>query len=168
MQFIIEPMLESDWETVRAIYLEGIDTGDATFEAQAPSWEEWDKKHVERCRLVARHEGKVFGWAALGPVSDRCVYAGVAEISIYVSVKNQRRGIGEALLKALINESEHLGFWTLQSGILRENVASIVLHKKCGFREVGTRERLGRLNGVWRDVVLMERRSNLVGTNRPT
>jgi len=163
MDLVIEPMQRSDWETVCAIYLEGINTGNATFETQAPSWEEWNRKHAKDCRLVARRDGHVVGWAALSPVSSRCVYAGVAEVSIYVARETQRQGVGEALLRELIEESEHSGFWTLQSGIFPENEASIALHRSCGFREVGIRERLGQLNGVWRDVVLMERRSQVVG-----
>jgi len=163
MDIVVEAMQASDWEGVRATYLEGVATGNATFETDAPSWEEWDSKHLGDCRLVAKHGGQVVGWAALTPVSSRCVYAGVAEVSIYVAKAVQRQGIGRALLRELVKESERAGLWTLQSGTFPENEASIALHKSCGFREVGRRERIGRLNGVWRDVVLMERRSKVVG-----
>jgi len=163
MDIVVEAMQASDWKGVRAIYLEGVATGNATFETEAPSWEEWDGRHLRGCRLVAKHNGQVVGWAALTPVSSRCVYAGVAEVSIYVAKAAQRQGIGRALLKELVKESERAGLWTLQSGIFPENEVSIALHRSCEFREVGRRERIGRLNGAWRDVVLMERRSKVVG-----
>jgi phosphinothricin acetyltransferase len=159
-----EPMLPSDWESVRKIYLEGIATGNATFEQSAPEWEKWDAGHLRACRLVARRGGEVLGWAALSAVSDRCVYGGVAEISVYVAEAARGQGIGRTLLGALAHESEKEGIWTLQAGIFPENTASIELHAKCGFRVVGTRERLGRMNGHWRDVVLMERRSTVAGS----
>ncbi|MFC0023073.1 GNAT family N-acetyltransferase [Neobacillus cucumis] len=158
-------MQREHWDQIREIYLEGIATGNATFQKVAPSWEEWDSSHVKECRLVARLEEKVLGWAALTPVSGRCVYAGVAEVSIYVSQSNYGKGIGSRLLNSLIEQSEQNGFWTLQSGIFPENVASLKLHSKHGFREVGRRERIGKMDGVWRDTVLLERRSNKVGIN---
>ena len=159
-------MRDDDWEQVRAIYLEGIATGDATFETDAPSWEKWDAKHLRECRLVARRgDGRVVGWAALSPVSDRCVYAGVAEVSVYVGADGRGKGTGRALLKALVEASERCGIWTLQAGVFPENIASTRLHLKCGFREVGRRERLGHMNGAWRDVMLLERRSKRVGVD---
>ncbi|MBM7651762.1 phosphinothricin acetyltransferase [Neobacillus cucumis] len=162
---VIKQMQREHWDQIREIYLEGIATGNATFQKVAPSWEEWDSSHVKECRLVARLEEKVLGWAALTPVSGRCVYAGVAEVSIYVSQSNYGKGIGSRLLNSLIEQSEQNGFWTLQSGIFPENVASLKLHSKHGFREVGRRERIGKMDGVWRDTVLLERRSNKVGIN---
>ena len=158
----IDQMCESDWEDVRRIYLEGIKTGNATFQQDAPSWEEWDKGHVSECRLVARTQGTVIGWAALSPTSSRCVYSGVAEVSVYVSQDHRGNGVGRRLLKRIIEDSEEHGFWTLQSGIFPENTASLELHKKSGFREVGCRERIGQMNGIWRDVLLLERRSEVV------
>jgi L-amino acid N-acyltransferase YncA len=163
MSFTVEKMRGGDWEAVRSIYSEGIATGDATFETVAPEWEDWDKSHLRDCRFVARKGKQIVGWAALSPVSSRCVYAGVAEVSVYVTVSAWGEGIGTALLRALIEGSERQGIWTLQAGIFPENAASLVLHKACGFRRVGHRERLGQINGVWRDVVLMERRSDIVG-----
>jgi L-amino acid N-acyltransferase YncA len=165
----IETMKHDDWGEVRAIYLEGIATGDATFETDAPSWEKWDASHLQECRLVARSSssgsGRIIGWAALSPVSDRCVYAGVAEVSVYVGEKGRGQGTGRALLEALVEASEERGIWTLQAGVFPENRASIRLHLRCGFREVGRRERLGQRNGAWRDVMLLERRSRTVGVD---
>ncbi len=152
-------MIPDDWEKVRAIYLEGIATGNATFETTAPSWEEWDSAHLAHSRLVARASSDIAGWAALSPVSRREVYAGVAEVSIYVKFTYRGQGIGRALLAALIAESEKHGIWTLQAGIFPENEHSLLLHKQAGFREVGRRERIGRMDGQWRDVMLLERRS---------
>jgi L-amino acid N-acyltransferase YncA len=160
---IIDKMLSEDWEQVRQIYLEGISTGNATFQKDAPSWEEWNNGHILECRMVARSGEKVLGWAALSPTSSRCVYAGVAEVSIYVSLNNNGKGIGSKLLQSLIEASEQNGFWTLKSGIFPKNSGSIKLHKKLGFREVGRQERIGKMDGVWRDVILLERRSNVVG-----
>ncbi|MGJ7921674.1 N-acetyltransferase family protein [Neobacillus sp. LXY-4] len=159
----IDNMLQEDWEQVRNIYQEGIATGNATFQKEAPSWEDWNNSHLSECRLVARSEGKVLGWAALSPVSSRCVYAGVAEVSIYVSQSWNGKGIGSKLLESLIQISEKSGYWTLQSGIFPENVSSLKLHLKYGFREVGRRERIGKMDGVWRDTILLERRSKVVG-----
>ena len=155
----LEPMREGDWPAVKAIYEEGIATGQATFETETPSWETWNEDHLATGRLVARKRGQVVGWAALSPVSGRCVYAGVAEVSVYVTEKARGQGIGTALLQALIIDSEEAGIWTLEAGIFPENRASLALHKACGFRQVGYRERLGQLNGLWRNVILMERRS---------
>ncbi len=163
MDFRIEKMSRTDWEDVRSIYREGILTGRATFETDAPEWDEWDKKHLPEPRFVARAGEKVVGWAALSPVSSRCVYAGVAEVSVYVAASAWRKGIGKALLEELVEASEESNTWTLQAGIFPENKASIALHESCGFRIVGRRERLGQIGGVWKDVVLMERRSKVCG-----
>jgi len=160
---IISPMRADDWEPVRAIYLQGIATGDATFEKSAPEWEVWDAAHLPSCRLVVRDGGEILGWAALSAYSRRQIYAGVAEVSVYVSESARGRGVGAALLSALITHSEGAGIWTLQAGIFPENTASIKLHDRFGFRIVGTRERIGRMDGRWRDVVLMERRSSVAG-----
>ena len=163
MDFVIEPMTAQDWEQVRAIYEEGIRSGNATFETSAPNWEQWDKAHLPFCRLVARVAGAVAGWAALSPVSARKAYAGVAEASIYVSGKAQRKGIGTALQEELNRQSETHGIWTLQGVVFAENTASLALLKKAGFREVGRRERIGQLDGRWRDTILLERRSPVIG-----
>ena len=159
----IRTMEEADWPAVRAIYLDGIATGHATFETDAPSWEAWDATHFPAPRLVAGPAERVVGWAALSRVSARKVYAGVAEVSVYVANGNRGFGIGRALLLKLIADSEANGIWTLQANIFPENTASIALHKSCGFREVGRRERIGKLTGVWRDTTLLERRSKLAG-----
>lgn len=156
-------MRPEDWPAVRAIYLEGIATGNATFEQAAPEWNKWDAGHIAGGRIVARSQGDVLGWAALSAVSSRCVYAGVAEISIYIAERARGRGVGRQLMSRLIAGSEEAGIWTLQAGVFPENVASIALHERMGFRIVGKRERLGQMNGRWRDVVLMERRSAIVG-----
>lgn len=144
--------------------MQGITTGQATFEIAPPDWEGWDSSHRADCRLVAEVDGGVAGWAALTPVSGRCVYAGVAEVSVYVAEASRGRGVGQALLAALVAESEQAGVWTLQAGIFPENQASIALHRSCGFRVIGVHERLGQMNGIWRDVLLMERRSQVVGS----
>ncbi|ABF41127.1 GCN5-related N-acetyltransferase [Candidatus Koribacter versatilis Ellin345] len=157
-EIVIAPMLSADWAAVRRIYAEGIATGNATFETEAPTWEKWSAGHVESCRLVARIGDEIVGWAALSRVSQRAVYAGVGEVSVYVAESARGKGVGLQLLHALITASETAGFWTLQAGIFPENTASIRLHEGCGFRIVGRRERIGCLNGVWRDTVLMERR----------
>jgi L-amino acid N-acyltransferase YncA len=159
----IRSMLLGDWPEVRRIYLEGIATGNATFETEAPPWKKWDSGHMRDCRLIADDGGEVLGWAALSPVSSRCVYAGVAEVSVYVGENVRGKGVGRKLLAALIEASERCGIWTLQAGIFPENVASIGLHKSLGFRELGRRERLGKMAGRWRDVTLLERRSTVVG-----
>lgn len=159
----IEKMIAEDWNAVRAIYEEGISTGHATFEQSPPTWEKWDAGHFATCRLVARAGNEVLGWAALSPVSVRKVYAGVAEVSVYVAERARGRRVGSLLLSELVAASEHAGIWTLSAGIFPENTASIALHERHGFRVVGTRERIGCMNGRWRDVVLMERRSAIVG-----
>jgi L-amino acid N-acyltransferase YncA len=158
----LQPMRPDDWPAVRAIFEDGIATGDATFETAAPSWDAWDAGHLADHRLVARDGGRVVGWTALAPVSDRCAYAGVAEDSIYVAPDAQGRGVGRALLAAVVASAERGGIWTVQTGIFPENQASVRLHQACGFRLVGVRERLGRLNGRWRDVLLLERRSPVI------
>ena len=164
VHYTIDKMQTSRWEAVRAIYLEGIATGNATFETEAPDWETWNRNHLSFARLIARDDLSILGWAALSPVSSRQVYAGVAEVSVYVAASGRGMGVGRSLLVALIDEAERNGIWTLQAGIFPENTASIALHKSCDFREVGRRERLGILRGVWRDVILMERRSRAIGT----
>jgi L-amino acid N-acyltransferase YncA len=161
VDIVVSPMRDEDWDAVQAIYRDGIATGDATFETVVPEWAEWDGSHLAEPRLVARQNGRLVGWAALSRVSGRRVYAGVAEVSVYVAASARGNGIGKALLQALVAESERTGLWTLQASIFRENVASIALHRACGFREVGYRERIGQMNGVWRDTILMERRSRI-------
>lgn len=161
--YVIRSMTAADWSAVAAIYREGIETGDATFETDVPTWAEWDAAHLEVCRLVADEGGTILGWAALSPVSRRRVYRGVAEPSIYVAGQARRKGVGRSLLNSLVEASETAGFWTLQTAIFPENEASIGLHAELGFRIVGTRERLGSHHGRWRDVVLLERRSRRVG-----
>jgi phosphinothricin acetyltransferase len=157
---ILRELREDDWPAVRAIFEQGIATRNATFETDAPTWEEWDAAHLPAYRLVAERDGEVIGWAVLSGHSDRCCYQGVAEVSVYVSESARGEGVGRALLTRLVEESERDGIWTLQAGIFPENEASIALHERCGFRVVGTRERLGQLDGVWRDVVLLERRAS--------
>jgi len=158
----IRPLIPTDWEDVRRIYLEGIATRQATFETEAPAWEEWDAKHLQFARLVAESQDRtLLGWAALSAVSSRRVYSGVAEVSVYVAEKSRKRGIGRILLQRLIEESEAHGIWTLQAGIFPENVASVRTHVSCGFRVVGTRERIAKLDGNWRDTLILERRSSL-------
>jgi phosphinothricin acetyltransferase len=157
-------MVDEDWSRVREIYLEGIATGQATFETSAPSWEAWNAAHLPFARLVAEAENEIPGWAALSSVSQRAVYAGVAEVSVYVAASARGKGVGRQLLNALIEHSEAAGIWTLQAGMFPENAATIALHKSCGFREVGRRERIGKLDR-WRDTVQMERRSKLVGVD---
>ena len=184
---LIEPMTPADWPAVRRIYAEGIATGQATFETEAPGWDAWNRAHLPLCRLVARaagsgngndsgregdsssgsnggnNAGAVLAWAALSPVSGRACYAGVAEHSIYVDAADRGRGIGKLLLGELARQSEAAGIWTLQSSVFPENAASIAIHLACGFRILGRRKRVAMHNGVWRDTVIMERRSNVVG-----
>jgi phosphinothricin acetyltransferase len=160
----IREMRPDDWPAVRDIYGFGIATGHATFENAAPTWQQWDTSHLPDHRLVALVDRSVVGWAALSAVSDRCVYAGVAENSIYVHPAHRGRGVGRTLLGALISSSERAGIWTVQTGIFPENVASLALHERCGFRVVGIRERVGQLDGVWRDTLFLERRSTVVGS----
>jgi L-amino acid N-acyltransferase YncA len=163
MNIEIAAMKKYHWLAVRDIFVQGIATGNATFETTVPGWEEWDARHLPACRLVAVHDDTVVGWAALSSVSSREVYRGVAEVSVYIAENARGQGIGATLLAELIEESERNGIWTLQAGVLAENGASIRLHEKAGFRVVGGRERIGCLDGVWRDTVLMERRSATVG-----
>jgi phosphinothricin acetyltransferase len=155
----IQALRPGDWPAVRAIYHEGIETRNSTFETEAPAWAEWDAAHRPDCRLVARADGVVAGWAALMPVSTRAVYAGVAESSVYVAAGSRGRGVGGALLRDLVAASEEVGVWTLRAGIFPENRASVALHVSAGFRIVGIHERIGQLDGTWRDVLLLERRT---------
>jgi len=159
----IDAMRPNDWQSVKAIYVEGIASGQATFETDAPSWKAWDASHLRVARRVARADEKIVGWAALSPVSKRQAYAGVAEVSVYVAREHRRAGVGGALLRALIDESEANRIWTLQASVFPENAATIALHRRYGFREVGRRERISKLNGVWRDTLLLERRSQVAG-----
>jgi phosphinothricin acetyltransferase len=163
MAMFIREMEAADWPAVRTIYAEGIATGNATFETKPPEWADWDKAHRPDSRFVAEADGTVYGWAALTPVSGRCVYAGVAEVSVYVSEAGRGKGIGARLLQKLVETSEHTGLWTLQAGIFPENTASVRLHEKAGFRLIGRREKIGQMQGVWRDTLLFERRSQIVG-----
>jgi L-amino acid N-acyltransferase YncA len=157
----IEAMKVEDWPVIKSIYMEGIATKNATFETDLPEWVEWNEEHLTSCRIVALDEQTILGWAALSPVSDRCIYSGVAEVSVYVSTIARGKGIGKQLLNELIRESEENEIWTLQAGIFPENQSSIRLHKEMGFREVGYREKIGKMDGVWRDVLLLERRSKI-------
>ena len=164
MEYKIEEMMDLDWQQVANIYMQGIKTGIATFQREVPTFEDWNNSHISSCRLVVRSGDNILGWGALSVTSNRNVYAGVAEVSIYIGEKYKGQGIGKALLNKLIVVSEENEFWTLQSGIIRGNLASIALHKKCGFREIGIREKIAKMNNEkWLDVVLMERRSVVVG-----
>jgi L-amino acid N-acyltransferase YncA len=158
----IRKLSPEDWQQVKVIYEKGIQTGNATFQTSAPSWEDWDQSHLSSCRIVMEEDGKVIGWGALTPVSSRCVYAGVAEVSVYVDPAQSGKGIGLTLLNELIKQSETEGIWTLQAGIFPENIASIRIHEKAGFRIIGIREKIGKQNGIWRDTALLEKRSNLI------
>jgi len=155
---VIEPMRDDDWPAVRAIYLEGIASGNATFETEAPPWEVWDAKQLPTPRLVFREDDEVVGWAALSRVSQRACYAGGCEVSVYVTEEARGRGIGFQLLSELVRQSEQNGIWTLQASIFPENDASVRIHQRTGFRIVGRRERIAHINGLWRDALLMERR----------
>ncbi len=159
----IRSFLEQDYFQVAEIYRQGIETGIATFQNDVPDWESWDKSHLSSCRIAVFEGSEMAGWSAITPVSSRCVYAGVGEVSVYVATHFRQKGVGEILLNYLITESEKEGLWTLQSGIFAENVGSINLHKKCGFRQIGYREKIGQKNGVWKDNVIMERRSTIIG-----
>ena len=160
MRLSIRSMTPEDWPAVARIYQEGMDTNLATFQTECPSWDEWNAAHLSKCRLVAVVDDAVAGWAALSPYSSRSVYSGVAHLSIYIGQEARGVGVGKALLTAMIAASEEAGFWTLQSGIMVNNAASIALHSSCGFRLVGYREKIGQdRNGVWRNTLLMERRS---------
>lgn len=168
MDYAINKMIPGDWDQVCLIYKEGIATGHATFEAEPLDWGKWNMTHLLDCRLVARDGDAIIGWAALSPVSARRVYSGVAEVSLYIRAAKRHQGVGSALMAALIGASERTGIWTLQSGIFPENIASLALVKRHGFREVGRRERLGKMThgplaGIWRNVILLERRSQSVG-----
>jgi len=160
---LIENLSPEHWSSVASIYASGIASGNATFQTQVPEWEQWDQSHTADVRLVAIDEEQVIGWAALSPVSSRPVYAGVAEVSVYVSPIMQGKGTGKLLLKHLIERSEQKGFWTLQAGIFPENIASIKIHEELGFRLVGRREKIGKMKDTWRDTVLLERRSTTIG-----
>ena len=164
-KILFRPIKATDWEIVAEIYRQGIETNNATFQQQIPTWEEWDNGHLKNCRVLASIDNKIAGWAALTPVSGRCVYAGVAEVSVYVADNFRGQNIGKMLLNKLIIESEKENLWTLQAGIFPENIASLTIHEKLGFRKVGYRENIGKMNGEWRDTVLMERRSKVVGIN---
>jgi phosphinothricin acetyltransferase len=162
---LIDEMCPADWEHVRRIYVEGLATGQASFEVEAPSWEKWNEGHHPHSRLVTRRGDQVLAWAALAPVSQRVCYAGVAEVSLYVAAGCRGQGIGKRLLAALIESSERHGIWTLCGATFPENAASVALQLACGFRIVGRRERIAQQRGVWRDTVLTERRSRTVGTS---
>ncbi len=160
----LRTMTSDDWSQVASIYEQGIATGFATFETTVPNYESWDSAHIQECRLVAESEDEILGWAALSPVSSRCVYGGVGEVSVYISEAARGKGIGKALIQELIQESEKAGYWTIQSGIFPENQASIKLHEKVGFRFMGKRERIGKTkDGIWKDNLLFERRSKIIG-----
>ena len=161
MNVILKPLAKEHWASVSKIYAEGISTGIATFETEVPSWDYWNNKYISACRSVALIHEKVVGFSVLSQVSARMVYKGVAEVSVYVDEAYRGNHIGEALLNQLIKDSEAHGFWTLQAGIFSENIASIELHKKCGFRIIGIREKIGQLNGKWHDNHFLERRSKI-------
>lgn len=164
-RFILRHMTAGDWNKVAEIYQQGIDTGNATFEEAVPSRQNWDAAHLKTCRLIAEIDKEIAGWAALSPVSERCIYSGVAEVSVYVSAHHRGLKAGSKLLEKLIHESEKEDIWTLQAGIFPENKASIKIHKKAGFRQIGYREKIGKMNGSWRDTLLFERRSKIAGTD---
>ena len=159
----IRPFVKSDFPSVKGIYQQGIDSGEATFQEQAKDYDVWNESLLPSCRLVYESNRQIIGWAALSSASNRCVYSGIAEVSVYVSSNSQGLGVGNSLLKALIKASEEEGIWTLQAGIFPENKASIHIHSKNGFKVLGIREKLGQMNGIWRDIVFMERRSKVVG-----
>ena len=168
MGYIIDRMQPADWESARAIYMDGIKTGNSTFEMQAPAWEKWDSTHLQTPRLVARNGNDILGWISLAPVSTRAVYSGVAEVSLYVNSVYRGQGIGSALMKTLIVASEKAGIWTLQGSIFPENAANLALVRKHGFREIGRRKKIakmtfGDLKGTWRDTISVERRSKVAG-----
>ncbi|MEK3994996.1 N-acetyltransferase family protein [Psychrobacillus sp. FSL K6-2365] len=164
MNLLIRNAKKDDWDEIKYIYEAGISTGLATFETKAPTtYEQWILKAHSECTLIAHNENKIFGWCKITPISDRSAYSGVGEVSVYVHPKAQGKGVGNILFKNLISISEAQGFWTLQASIFSENNSSIYLHKKNGFREVGFREKIGKLNGKWIDNVLLERRSSIIG-----
>lgn len=164
-QPVINEMQPGDWDAVRTIYAEGIATRQATFETETPSWAAWDAAHLPFARLVAHKGETIVGWAALSPVSRRHAYAGVAEVSVYVAQDLRGTGLGRQLLEALIAQSEKHGIWSLQAVMFPENAASVALHLRCGFREVGRRQRIGKLDEAWRDTMLLERRSQRIGSD---
>jgi len=166
MNIELRPLRKEDWPSVAEIYKQGIETGNATFQKDIPVWGTWDSGHIRTCRIVASIGDEIIGWAALTPVSGRCVYAGVAEVSVYVASRYKGQKVGTKLLKSLISESESEGFWTLQAGIFPENIASLKLHENLGFRKVGFREKIGKMNNIWRDTILLERRSKIVGNEK--
>ena len=165
MDIAIDAMHVDDWDAVRGIYQEGLVTGNASFETEAPTWDAWNAKYHTHCRFVARSDGRVLGWAAIAPVSPRACYAGVAEVSVYIADVCRGIGVGRKLLEAVIAASEANGIWTLYGATFPENTASLRLQAACGFRIIGRRERIGKLNGVWRDTILTERRSRVVGVD---
>lgn len=158
---VLDELAGEDWDAVARIYREGLEAG--TFETEVPSWQRWDETHLKKPRLVARLDGAVVGWAALSPYSTREVYRGVAEDSVYIAAGARGRGIGRLLLGELVRRAENAGIWTIQAACFPENHASVALHESCGFRVIGLRERIARKNGAWRDTVLLERRSPVVG-----
>ena len=160
---MIQALTFSHWPQVKSIYEQGIASGHATFQSSAPDWEQWDKAHLSIPRLVMTEDDRVVAWAALSPVSARLVYAGVAEVSVYVATENQGKGIGKHILEQLIAHSEQNNFWTLQAVIFPENKSSLKIHEQLGFRMIGVRERIGKMNGIWRSTILLERRSKIVG-----
>jgi len=162
---VIGQMTEKSWTDVARIYESGIATKNATFQTEVPDWDSWDKAHRKDCRLIAIINGTIVGWAALSNVSSRCVYSGVAEVSIYVDSGYRKKGIGDKLMESLIKESELNGIWSLQSGIFPENTGSLKLHHKHGFRTIGIKERIGKMGNTWRDVLMVERRSHVVGVD---
>ena len=161
----IKPLTELHYPDLKRVYLEGIATGNATFETEAPSWEKWNSEHTKHSRFIAIENGEALGWAALSPVSGRCVYAGVAEVSVYIGADHRGKGVGKRLMEHLIKSSEENEIWTLQAGVFPENEASLSLHQKYGFRQFGRREKIGKMKGTWRDTVLLERRSKIAGIN---
>ena len=164
MDIILRELRPEDWNTVAEIYRQGIETGNATFQTEVPTWDTWDSVHLKTCRIVANIEDEIIGWGALTPVSGRCVYAGVAEVSVYVATMYHGKKVGSMLLGELIGKSEKAGIWTLQSGIFPENFPSLKIHRNLGFRKVGVRKKIGKMNGKWRDTILLERRSKITGT----
>lgn len=161
----IKNMLPEHWKEVSKIYMDGIETGMATFETDVPKWKIWDSDHLKQCRIIAILDNQIVGWAALSPVSSRCVYGGVGEVSVYIAKGFHGKKIGEKLLRKLVTESEKNGLWTLQSGVFPENIASIKIHEKVGFRKIGYKEKIGKFDGVWKDNILLERRSKTIGIN---
>lgn len=163
LKLTIRQITPDDWPIVAEIYKQGIETGDATFQQEIPSWMDWNNTHLKNCRIVALVNGEIAGWAALTAVSSRCVYAGVAEVSLYIANNYRGQKVGTSLLEQLIIESEKENLWTLQAGIFPENIPSLIIHERAGFRKIGYRERIGKMNNIWRDTILMERRSNNIG-----